>query len=61
MQYENSSEVGVFSLLTSKYCIVPQGNPHFFSTFDGELSDTIPVIQATFAGTKIIGRLCAGF
>ncbi|KAH7822042.1 Translation initiation factor 6 [Monocercomonoides exilis] len=60
VQFENSSEVGVFAKLTSKYCITPQGNPQFYSVFEGELSDHIPVIQATFAGTKILGRLCVG-
>lgn len=60
VQYENSSEVGVFAKLTSKYCITPLGNPQFYSYFEAELADHIPVIQATFAGTKIIGRLCVG-
>ena len=60
VQFENSSEVGVFSLLTSNYCLVPEGNQNFLSVFEGELADSIPVIQTSFAETKIIGRLCAG-
>ncbi|KAK2951611.1 putative Eukaryotic translation initiation factor 6 [Blattamonas nauphoetae] len=59
-QFENSSEVGVFAKLTSAYCLTPSGNPQFYSTFEGELSDHIPVVQATFAGTKVIGRLSVG-
>ncbi|KAH7826496.1 Translation initiation factor 6 [Monocercomonoides exilis] len=60
VQYENSSEVGVFAVLTSAYCITPLGNPQFYSYFEEELSDHIPVVQATFAGTKIAGTLCVG-
>jgi translation initiation factor 6 len=59
-QFENSSEVGVFSKLTSSYCLTPLGNPQFYSAFEAELADHIPVIQATFAGTKIVGRMCVG-
>ena len=60
VQFENSSEVGVFAKLTSSYCITPLDNPQFYSYFQAELADHIPVIQATFAGTKIVGRLCLG-
>ena len=60
VQFENSSEVGVFSLLTSTYCLVPENNHNFLSVFEGEIADSIPVIPISFAGTKIIGRLCTG-
>ena len=60
VQFENSSEIGVFAKLTSAYCITPLDNPQFYSYFEAELADHIPVIQATFAGTKIVGRLCIG-
>ena len=30
------------------------------STFEAELADVIPVVKASVAGTRIIGRLCAG-
>ena len=30
------------------------------STFEAELADVIPVVKTSIAGTRIIGRLCAG-
>jgi len=30
------------------------------SVFEGALSDHIPVVHASVAGCRIIGRLCAG-
>jgi len=61
IQFENSSEVGVFSKLTNAYCLVAiGGSENFYSTFEAELSDVIPVVKTSIAGTRIIGRLCAG-
>lgn len=31
-----------------------------FSTFEAELADVIPVVKTSVAGTRIVGRLCAG-
>jgi translation initiation factor 6 len=31
-----------------------------FSTFEAELADVIPVVKTSIAGTRIVGRLCAG-
>lgn len=31
-----------------------------FSVFEGELSETIPVVHASIAGCRIIGRMCVG-
>ena len=60
-QYENSNEVGVFSKLSNGYCLVALGgSENFYSVFEAELSDHIPVIHTTIAGTRIIGRLTAG-
>lgn len=59
-QFQNSSEIGVFAKLTSSYCITGIGNPQFYSVFEGELADHIPVIQANIANTHIVGRLCVG-
>jgi len=36
------------------------GSTNFYSTFEAELEDTIPVIQTSIGGTRIIGRLTAG-
>lgn len=30
------------------------------SAFESELADVIPVVKTSIAGTRIIGRLCAG-
>lgn len=32
----------------------------FFSTFEGELADNIPVVHVSLAGCRIIGRMCVG-
>ena len=61
VQFENSSEVGVFAVLTNTYCLVAQGgSENFSSVFESELSQHIPVIRTTIGGTRIIGRLCVG-
>lgn len=60
-QFENNNEVGVFAKLTNKYCLVAQGgSENFYSVFESELADHIPVIHASIADTRIIGRLCVG-
>ncbi|KAG9290897.1 hypothetical protein G9A89_011047 [Geosiphon pyriformis] len=60
-QFENSNDIGVFSRLTNKYCLVAiGGSENFYSVFEGELGDVIPVIHTSIAGTRIIGRLVVG-
>merc|ERR1711917_149255 len=54
-------EVGVFSKLTNKYCLVGIGaNENFYSTFEAELSDVMPVVHTSINGCRIVGRLTAG-
>ncbi|KAG6763489.1 hypothetical protein POTOM_030906 [Populus tomentosa] len=36
------------------------GSESFYSTFEAELADVIPVVKTSIAATRIIGRLCAG-
>lgn len=61
IQFENSSEIGVFAKLTNKYCLTAiGGSENFYSTFESELSDHMPVVKASIAGTRIIGRMCVG-
>ncbi|CAG0922480.1 unnamed protein product [Notodromas monacha] len=61
VQFENNNEVGVFSKLTNKYCLVGFGATEtFYSVFEAELSDIIPVVHASVADCRIIGRLTAG-
>lgn len=60
-QFEGNNEVGVFSKLTNAYCLVAiGGSENFYSIFEGELSDTIPVVHTSIAGCRIIGRLTVG-
>merc|ERR1712168_175583 len=59
--FENSNEVGVFSKLTNKYCLVGIGaNENFYSTFEAELADTMPIVHTSINGCRIIGRLTTG-
>lgn len=60
-QFEGNNEVGVFSKLTNAYCLVAiGGSENFYSVFEGELSETIPVVHTSLAGCRIIGRMCVG-
>ncbi|KIY51763.1 translation initiation factor 6 [Fistulina hepatica ATCC 64428] len=59
--FENSSDIGVFSRLTNSYCLAAiQGSTNFYSTFEAELGDVIPIVHTSIAGARIIGRLCVG-
>ncbi|KAA8910878.1 hypothetical protein FN846DRAFT_492319 [Sphaerosporella brunnea] len=60
-QFENSNEVGVFANLTNSYALVATGGSmKFYSVFEAELQDIIPICHVTIAGTRIVGRLTAG-
>ncbi|KAH8149980.1 uncharacterized protein LAJ45_06133 [Morchella importuna] len=60
-QFENSNEVGVFATLTNSYALVATGGSmNFYSVFEAELADIIPICHTTIAGTRIVGRLTAG-
>lgn len=52
----------MFACLTNSYCLssASTGSTNFYSTFEAELGDVIPVIQTSIGGTRIIGRLVAG-
>ncbi|KAJ8974375.1 hypothetical protein NQ317_001527 [Molorchus minor] len=61
IQFENNNEIGVFAKLTNAYCLVGiGGSENFYSTFEGELGETIPVVHTSLAGCRIIGRMCVG-
>jgi len=61
IQFENNNEVGVFSKLTNAYALVAiGGSENFYSTFESELSETIPVVHSSIGGCRIIGRLSVG-
>nr|A4RSQ6.2 RecName: Full=Eukaryotic translation initiation factor 6; Short=eIF-6 [Ostreococcus lucimarinus CCE9901] len=60
-QFENSNEIGVFAALTNAYCLAAVGgSENFYSVFEAELSNEIPVIKASLAGTRLVGRLSVG-
>ncbi|XP_060775115.1 eukaryotic translation initiation factor 6 isoform X1 [Neoarius graeffei] len=59
--FEKNNEIGCFAKLTNAYCLVAiGGSENFYSVFEGELSETIPVVHASIAGCRIIGRMCVG-
>ena len=59
--FENSNEIGCFAKLTNSYCLVGSGgSENFYSVFESELGAHIPVVHASLAGTKIVGRMCCG-
>jgi translation initiation factor 6 len=60
-QYENSNEVGVFARLTNSYCLVATGaSQNFYSVFESELGEDIPIIRTSIAGIRVVGRMCVG-
>lgn len=60
-EFENNDDIGVFSKLTNSYCLVAIGGSEaFYSVFESELSDVIPVVHTSIAGCRIIGRLTVG-
>jgi translation initiation factor 6 len=61
IQFENSSDIGVFSKLTNSYCLASiQGSTNFYSAFEAELGDVIPIVHTSIGGMRIVGRLTAG-
>lgn len=61
VQFEGNNEVGVFSKLTNAYCLVAiGGSANFYSVFEGELSDAVPVVYASIGGCRILGRMTVG-
>eukprot|EP00095_Tigriopus_kingsejongensis_P005639 snap_masked-scaffold420_size176246-processed-gene-0.4 protein:Tk05639 transcript:snap_masked-scaffold420_size176246-processed-gene-0.4-mRNA-1 annotation:"predicted protein" len=59
--FDNNNEVGVFSKLTNAYCLTGiGGSENFYSTFETELDEVIPVVHASVGGCRIVGRLTVG-
>ena len=60
-QFENSNEVGVFANLTNGYALVAiGGSENFYSVFEQELADHIPVVHTSIAGCRFVGRVTVG-
>ena len=61
VQFENNNEIGVFAKLTNAYCLVcVGGSENFYAAFESELADHIPVIHASMAGCRFVGRVAVG-
>ncbi|KAK3269122.1 eukaryotic translation initiation factor 6 [Cymbomonas tetramitiformis] len=61
LQFENSNDIGVFANLTNSYCLTAfGGSENFYSVFEAELADHIPVVKACVAGTSLVGRMTVG-
>lgn len=59
--FESSNEVGVFSKLTNSYCLVCNGgSQNFYSVFESELADDIPVVHCSIAECRFVGRVTVG-
>lgn len=52
---------GVFAQLTNAYSVIALGGAeNFYSVFESELADHIPVIKTSIAGTRLVGRMTVG-
>lgn len=61
IQFENHNDIGVFAKLTNSYCLCAiQGSTNFYSAFESELADVIPIVHTSVGGTRIVGRLTVG-
>ncbi|KAA3679988.1 translation initiation factor 6 [Paragonimus westermani] len=59
--FEGHNDVGVFTKLTNNFCLVSVGgSENFYSVFESELADNIPVVHTTIAGIRSVGRLTVG-
>lgn len=60
-RFESSDDVGVFARITNAYCLVAAGaSQNFYSVFEQELGNHIPVIYTSIGGSRVVGRLCVG-
>eukprot|EP00056_Hartaetosiga_gracilis_P016224 m.4359 g.4359 ORF g.4359 m.4359 type:complete len:238 (+) comp3868_c0_seq1:58-771(+) len=60
-QFEGSNDIGVFAKLTNTYCLAALGgSENFYSVFESEVGEVIPVVHCSIAESRIIGRMCAG-
>lgn len=60
-QFENNNDIGVFSKVTNAYALVcVGGSENFYSVYEAELADHIPVIHCSMAGCRFVGRVSAG-
>ena len=55
-QFENSNEIGVNAYAL---CAIG-GSENFYSVFEQELADHIPVVHTSIAGCRFVGRVTVG-
>ncbi|KAI0284395.1 hypothetical protein BC826DRAFT_1179383 [Russula brevipes] len=61
-QFENSSDISVFSGLTNSYYLVSiQVSTDFYPPSQTELSDVAPIVHTSISGTHIVSCLTAGY
>jgi len=59
-QFESSNDIGVFAKLTNNYCILGYGQSEYYTVFENELADEIPIVYTSIANTRIVGRMIVG-
>eukprot|EP01060_Flectonema_neradi_P039609 TRINITY_DN8794_c0_g2_i2.p1 TRINITY_DN8794_c0_g2~~TRINITY_DN8794_c0_g2_i2.p1 ORF type:complete len:249 (+),score=40.84 TRINITY_DN8794_c0_g2_i2:70-816(+) len=60
-RFESHDEIGVYAKLTNSYCLVAVGaSANFYSVFEQELAEHIPVVSVSIADMRVIGRMCVG-
>jgi len=60
-RFESSDDIGVFAKLTNSYALVGAGaSKNFYTVFQQELQEHIPVVVTSIAGCRVIGRLVVG-
>lgn len=60
-QFENSNEVGVFANVTNAYALCAiGGSENFYSVFEQELAEHVPVVHTSINGGRFVGRVTVG-
>lgn len=59
IEFENSGEIGAYTRLTNKYCLIASSeNRNYYSIFQENLE--IPIVETTLNNIKTIGSYCQG-
>eukprot|EP00238_Polyblepharides_amylifera_P012414 CAMPEP_0196580294 /NCGR_PEP_ID=MMETSP1081-20130531/28337_1 /TAXON_ID=36882 /ORGANISM="Pyramimonas amylifera, Strain CCMP720" /LENGTH=245 /DNA_ID=CAMNT_0041900127 /DNA_START=127 /DNA_END=864 /DNA_ORIENTATION=+ len=61
LQFENSNDIGVFCNVTNAYVLTAfGGSENFYSVFEAECADHIPIVKTSVCGTTLVGRMTVG-
>ena len=52
VSFENQTDIGIYSRLTNKYCLVGAGSDAFSKVFEDELAGILPVINCSIGNSK---------